>query len=55
MLSPINYRDKPFFTHAVLKVRELALSKKIHGVHTVLLQFKKSLFALFDASEEFVN
>ena len=28
---------------------------KIHGVHKVLLQFKKSLFALFNATAESVN
>ena len=30
--------------HTVFKVSELALWKKIHGVHKVLLQFEKSLF-----------
>ena len=29
--------------------------KKIHGVHKILLQFKKSLFVLFNAMAEFVN
>ena len=55
LLSPINYRDKRFFMHTVLKVSELALWKKYTVSIKSCHNFKISLFVLFNAAVKFVN
>ena len=50
----MNYRDKQFFVPQCSKLGSWRYGK-IHGVDQVLLQFKKSLFVLFNPTAESVN
>ena len=54
-LSPMNYRDKRFFMHTVIKVSELALWKKYTVFLRCCCNLKKSCFVLFNATAEFMN
>ena len=53
-LSPINYRDKRFFMHTVIKVSELALWKKYAAFLKCCCNLKTSPFVLFNATAEFM-
>ena len=50
----MNYRDNDSLCTQCLKLGSWSYGK-IHGVDTFLLQFKKSLFAVFNPTAESVN